>query len=719
MTLGYSFDDFDSQNLSELQDQKPIWTLDFSRTPEGDEEILKWLKTSLDNLKKLNQPRIKIWRENMALYKGIHFKSQELRTQDYRRDTGERTVRNPKIVVNHIQNMVETKVAKMSRYKPAIAVLPQNNEWSDKCNTKTVKMLVDSRWYEVDMDELVRELQRATFIYGHAYMKVFWDTTEGPQNPVLKELSKMGVDLRAMMDNGEEIKDRDGRPVMLQEDMKLGDVNYCVKTPDMVFFEEKKATKFSSYCHDTEWRVVEEVRADYPALQDKIIASKDFKFDAETLEERNVANEVQYVESYFKPSKYFPNGKLIIWVDDTILEIKDYPYDHKKLPYIQLRDIEVTNEMLGRSFIGNIRALQRHFNNLASAVARNHGLASAPKWVMPHGACRMADLGNDITVIEYKGGVPPRLEHFSPTSPEIFNYMKELRSMILESSEITGLSMGQPPAGIRAGVALQFMDEQEQERHNNAVAKRSKAIREIFKMTAEVQHQYYRDEDGRMIRILGRDNKYLLRPYRQADLTTSYDVREQNSSALPDTKTARIQSILDLKMYFPTLLKDQQVASMLDLGTSEDFVDHITVAVKAAESENDSILSGQGAPEPKPWEDLIVHWRSHLKVLQERTFKEEVPTEAQAILVDHVLATEYLMVEKAERNIIFMTKIRMECEQFPIFYRASDEFMRVLSGVPIDQPSPQRGKPPMTNSKSGLVPPAETGTQEMPIKQGV
>lgn len=710
----YSFDDFESSNRSELKDQKPIWAMDFSRTQKADEELLAWLKDSLDNLKKINLPRVQIWRENMALYKGIHYKSQDIRSSDYRRDTGDKTVRNPRIVINHVFNMVETKVAKMSRFKPAIAVIPNNNEWFDKCNTKTVKILVDSRWHEADMDELVRHLQRASYVFGHSYMKVFWNKDIGPEVPELKELEEMGIDLFAVNENGERILDREGKEIPLRRDARLGDVDYQVKTPDMVLFEERKNIQESTYCHDLEWFPVEEVRADYPMVE-KIEPSSEFKFDLETMTEKHAEHEVMVVETHFRPTKYFPKGLIIKWEQNNILEIKEFPYKHKKLPYVCLKDIEVTNEMMGRSFIQNIKQPQRHFNSLASGVARNHGLANAPKWIMPAGSCRFADLGNDITVVEYKGPVPPRLESFSPTSPEVFNYMDKLKGMIMESSEITGLSMGQPPAGIRAGVALQFMDEQEQERHNNAVAKRSKAIREIFKMTAILQQQFYKDEDGRMIRIIGKDNKYLLRPFRSADLTTSWDIREQNSSALPETKTARIQSIIDLKMYFPTLLKDEQVASMLDLGTSDEFMDHATVAVKAMESENDTILSGQPTPEPKPWEDLIIHWKGHLKVLQERTFKEEVPTEAQAKLIEHMLTTEYLMAEKAERNIIFMTKLRTQCEQFPIFFRPSDEFMRILSGMPMDVPNGGKSVAPEMNPNSGLVPPAETGVQEMPI----
>lgn len=710
--MQYSFDELDSFSRMNVKDQKPIWTLPFDRSPESDDEVLKWLRIMFENAKLRAQPRIRNWRDNVALYKGIHYRTMEVRNQDFRRDMGDRTIRNPKIVVNHVYNMVETKVAKMSRYRPSVAVLPTNNEWEDKCNTKTVKMLVDNRWYEVDIDSFFRDGQRVCYIYGTAFLRVWWNQDDGPLHPFVRELTEKGVPLTALSETGESVKDRDGKEVKIERAPKVGDVGYEVVTPDFVYPEEKYRWQDVNYLTHVEFVPLEEVRFDYPELAEKIHITKEFKFDLDTFEERSPLTETQVRTTWIKPNKYLPSGKVIKWTEDIILEVTDFPFEHGELPFIPWTDIDVPNECLGRSFIGNIRQLQRHFNNLASGIARNHGLASAPKWVMPAGACRIADLGNDATVVEFKGPMAPQLMSMNPTGVEVFNYMKELRQMIMEGSEVQGISMGQPPAGIRAGVALQFLDEQEQERQNNGVAKRNSIIRKVFKMTAALMRQFYDDEDGRMIRILGKDNGYLLKQFKKADLTEAYDVRMQNSSSLPDSKATKIQTILDLKMGFPTLLKDEQVIDMLDLGTSEAFIDSATVAIKSAESENAAMLAGEEVVEPKPWEDLIVHYDIHIKALQERAFKEEVPSEYQRELVEHIQATEYLMVEKANRSGIFKTLIMQRFPQFPIFFTPDEMFMAQLKGGPIEPP-PSSPKP-QAPGQGGIVPPAQTGVQQNP-----
>jgi len=711
----YSFDDFDRYARLGVKDQKPIWTLDFSRTEEADKDLLDWLKVNFENKKMSAQPRIRNWRDNLALYKGIHYRTMEIRNQDFRRDMGDRTIRNPKIVVNHVYNMVETKVAKMSRFRPSVAVLPISDEWADKCNTKTVKLLVDNRWYEVDMDTVLREAQRICYIYGTCFVKVTWNPDIGPLHPYAKELQAKGIPLTAMSQKGDVIQDRDGKTVVLERPPRVGDVEFKIITPDFVYPEEKYRWDDVTELTEIYFAPEEEVKMDYPEIQDKIKVSKDLKFDIDAMEERSVFTEVQVRETWVKPHKYLPKGLHIKWTEDVILDVQEFPYEYDDLPYERWTDIDVPNECMGRSFIQNIRQLQIHFNNLASGIARNHGLASAPKWVMPAGACRFADLGNESTVVEFKGPIPPQLVSMNPTGVEVFNYMKELRQMIMEASEVQGISMGQPPAGIKAGVALQFLDEQEQERQNNGVAKRNAVIRNLFKCTAALMRQYYRDDDGRMIRILGKDNGYLMRPFKQADLTEAYDVRMQNASSLPDSKASKIQTIIDLKMSFPSMIRDEQVVEMLDLGTSETFVDKATIAIKSAESENESMLNGEQVVEPKPWEDLIIHYDVHIKALQERAFKEEVPSEYQKALVDHLTATEYLMVEQAKRSPMFTQKLIMTFPQFPVFFVPDEEFMSILiPQMPPAMGGGGAGKGGAPAPGKGLIPPTQTGAQSNP-----
>ena len=699
MSYGTSFDDFEFDGELNENDQKPFFTV----AEKSKEELLRWLNQDFENKRRLGTSRINVYREQLALYKGIHYRSQELRSQDYRRDNGDVSARNPKIVINHTYDMVESKTAKLTRLRPAIAVLPANMEYHDKQNAKLVKVIVDNRWYEVDVDGYLRDQQKGAYLYGEAYVKTTWDKDLGPEHPELKRAKAEGQEV-PLLNNGVSIHDEDGEKVNIKESVKIGDVAYKVTYPDRVFFN------LSARCWDEatdvteiEYRAIDEVKADYPKNEREIKLNSGTRFDYESLEERKLKTEIGVMEYWHRPTKYLPRGKKIVFTSDTILESGDFPYEHGKLPYTRLTDIDVPSEFYSRSFISNIRQLQRHYNNLASAVARNHGLASAPKWIMPAGACSIKSLGNSATIVEYKGGVPPRLESMNPTHPEIFNYMDKLERNIEKISSVHGISRGAPPPSIRAGVALQFLDEQEHERESSAIAKRNTCIRDLARQTIALMGQYYKDEDERLINILGKDNTHLMKSFKMADFSQVHDVRIQNSSSLPDSKPAKIQTILDLNNGFPNLFTAGQIIDMLDLGTDQAFKDAATIAVTSAESENEAMMTGEELREPTIWEDLFTHWKIHLQKLQEMAFKE-APQEVQAALLQHIGITEMLMSQRGLQNQLFRQKL-MTLDAYPAVFVPDDATKMMLAGM-IPAVDPNIAQPMADDQSIQPAPPA-------------
>lgn len=688
MSYGTTFDDFELEGDLEHKESPPIWAIDL----KNESEVLKWLNKDFSNKIKKAEPRIRVYREQIALYKGVHYRSQETRNQDFRRDSGDRSIRNPKVVVNHIYDMVENKTAKMSRFRPSIAVLPNNpDEYHDKVQSKTYKMLVDTRWQEVDIDSYFRDVQRGAYIFGESYVKTYWNPELGDVDPEYNEL-KNGETVTIKTDESNEVK--------LKYPVKIGDVDYKIMAPDKVFpqlgYDDWRDVEDVT---EIEYMNKEVVKALYPEKQEFIREQPGYLYDIDAVKEVRNSSDIIIRTYWHKPSKFLPKGLKIVFVEEAVLSMEDFPYEHGRLPFKRLTDIDVPTELYARSFISQVRQLQRHYNNLASGVARNHGLASAPKWVMPAGACKISALNNEVTVVEYKGGVPPTLQNMNPTHPEVFNYMEKLEVNIQKLSGVHGISRGAPPPGIRAGVALQFLLEQEQERENNGVAKRNALIKAVAKDTIDLMKQYYKSSDGRTIRVLGKDNSYMLKSFSLSSKNMKYDVKIQNASALPDSKAAKIQSLLDLNMGFPGVVNQKQVIEMLDLGTDQSFKDIATTAIKSAESEIESILAGEEVTEPKPWDDLLVKYDIYLQKLQERSFKEEVPSGAQQKLIEHVHIMEMQMWQRSSKNALFRQKLMMN-EHFPLFFKLpeGDAQIFAMGGMPpqpeVQGEAPSEGLPP-------------------------
>ncbi len=79
-TTAYSFDDLNSDKVYS-QPSKPIYALDLD-DPSNEKEILNWLQAELHFLEHENEPRIRIQRRNLALYKGIQYQESEARAEN-------------------------------------------------------------------------------------------------------------------------------------------------------------------------------------------------------------------------------------------------------------------------------------------------------------------------------------------------------------------------------------------------------------------------------------------------------------------------------------------------------------------------------------------------------------------------------------------------------------------------------------------------------------
>ena len=134
-----------------------------------------------------------------------------------------------------------------------------------------------------------------------------------------------------------------------------------------------------------------------------------------------------------------------------------------------------------------------------------------------------------------------------------------------------------------------------------------------------------------------------------ANLSKSYDIRIQNASALPQSKAARMQTLLDLNQQFPALVTPEMVLDMLDMAQNDKFVDLTTVAVRAAQAEKRDDGPGDDV-QVEEHEDHFQHWANHAPVVQEISFKTQTPKKIQEKFKRHIMAHEMLLIEKAKTN---------------------------------------------------------------------
>lgn len=680
----------------------PIWELNLDEGNEKD--IVKWLQGELAYLTDANRLRFEEIKRNYALYKGVQYNIQDTREGAREKDE-DRAKGVKRTVANHLFDLTAHRVSRLVKYKPAVSILPTNDEWEDKIAASWTDKLLKNIWYKERFEgTVILNFLRLMMVAGEAYLWIDWDPNKGDELEEYKQAKKRLGKIPLIGGNGEQVKDSAGRQVFVEKPVKTGDVKYEIISPLDIFLERREKLEDVDYCFRRKIMPTSLARVLYQDSADKIKTNqKTMVYDFETNELKPSFDSVEVWEFYHKPHPAMAEGRKIVMIGDAIVFNDVYPFDHNELPFERMTDIEMMGELNGVSFFRIVKPLTSAYNVLTNMILKNQTLVAHPKWMVPAGSVKLESLGNDITVVQFKGPVAPQLVQANPTPGEIFKHREDLKAEFQAFASYFPTSQGTPPSGVTANVALQFLDEKENERFNEQIIKLNEFIVKTAYKTLSVCGTYYDANDKRMVRVLGKDSEWQTDFFDASHLSTPYEVRIQNSSALPQSKAARIQTLIDLKSMFPTMVSDEQFLDLMDFAQTEKFIDIGTVSVRKAEAEFEMILSGKDVKAPEMYEDLVQKWKVFSKKIEEWSFKYKVPEDKKQLAIDYMNGLEFLMIQRMSKDQGFAAQVA-GLSGFPKFFEVEG---------PIQQPAGAPTGPAPTNAQL-----PEAQAQPMPVNPG-
>jgi hypothetical protein len=619
-------------------------------------EVHSWLKNVKNALLEEQDRRTKQQRQHLGKYRGVVESPRDRRDHNGRRFT-----KVQRFVVNQLHDLTESKVSQMMRIKPAVEVLPTNDEWEDRSSAKVVGMLLKHLWNINDLDYYVRNQHRYARIFGENFLFVLWDKDKGDLHPSFVEARDQGK-TEVVTEDGEVIKIDKDKPIM------TGDICYELEVPWRVLLQRQQRYEDVEYCIRVTAKPTVDLQEKYPKLKEKITVTENLStYDIENITDKYLEEHTVCYEFYHTKTGKVGTGAHITFTNDVILEMNEHPFTHGQLPFVRLTDLDVPEKLNGISKYEQILPLQNMLDNLSTLIAKNIYLTAHAKWAMPRGAAKIEQLGNDNTIIQYQGPVPPQLIQVQPNAPEVYQFRQQIKEEMQTLYGSQGVFRGEIPQGITAASALQFLNELENERASTDIAKHSDMVKDLAKMTIAVVSDKYDMEDGRVIRIVGENNKFLLRHFDAANLHKNYDVRYDLSTGLPESKSGKLQRIMDTMQRNPSLFSPERWEELLDLGNTEKMQTLATAAVKSADSETDDMMNGEYVSPPEEWEDHIAHWQAHTRAIQSRSLKDEAPLEIINALKDHIFIHEEAMLMKAQTNPLFQSQLA-SLKLFPLFY---------------------------------------------------
>jgi hypothetical protein len=630
------------------------------KTAEG---TLIWLNKRFDRVYENSFPRFIMYKRFLGYYKNV---SED--TSDGITTTLKGGNKKPKMRDNIIWDLVDQKTSEISKSSPKVSFIPQSYfDQDDINNVKACKILTQSRMEEMKFESILTKQDRIMFLFGHTISEVCWDENAGPINSKFEAKKKQyNGKVPKTDENGIVIEGK----YLTDEEMRLGDVAIKPLLPWYCFPEEtKKTIKTCDYFETVEWKFREEVIADHPKAKDKIKDNTHVQWDM-SAQELSVPDNMVLVRTFWhKPTKYFPEGCKITYCQDLILEEIDFPYEDKELPFVEDRDIEVMDEFWGRPFIINVEQYYKMNNSILSSQARAHGVLSAPKYVYPEGSVDKQSLNNEFGSIAYRGGVAPQVLQHNYVNRGELELAQSIASRTGKLARLYDVSRGEVPAGITAASALRLLEDQQFQAMSVTSGNRKQRILDLYRFTIKRMAQYYKADDGRMTRLLGSNNTYLMQSFNKFDFNLIYDLRIENKSALSDSPASRMAEIVDMNIATQAdpIFKSKATIKLLGLNLIEAFQDEATYAIDTAKQCLDMLINGQQAPDPEGTDGILEFYGVFSRFVESPEYKFVCRLETKEAIKAYINALEMLAYEKSVKNPKFAQELQ-GFEKFPMVF---------------------------------------------------
>lgn len=555
-------------------------------------------------------------------------------------------------VFNHIAPIIETRKAKLARVQPTMTVRPATNDFNDISTAKVSSSVLKSAQSKLKSMDKIQEATSWSELTGTSFYKSGWDHGAGKVLGVV---------------NGAPIAE--------------GDLSQYVASPYEIFPE----TPFANL-DGQKWFIHEKAynAEDAEDIWGVRIGGKDVEVyslgqSAEGAGGLGYNVTVPYVlpstkkdqvlvrEYYERPSKRYPEGRLIIIADTKLVFYGSLPYkigeDGKRdFPIDRQVSIDVPGCFWGQSIIERLIPLQRRYN----------AVKNRKQEYLNRVTLGVVDVERGAYDYDFEEGLAPGtvLERNPTSQPaqslnfgntDLSEFAQEEDKLQNEFIMISGVSElarnSQVPTGAGSGVALDILREQDDTRLSLTAEHIRKAVLSQAKKWIRLYKQFV--VGPRMDRLVGEDGEVLVAEWNKNDLTSD-DIVFNTENELSQTPAQRKQQVFD--MLGAGLFNDPdtgqlnkralaKIFEMLQLGNWEAGLGIDDLHRKRAQKENLYIQKGM-EPEIREYDDDNTHIEEHIRFMLSGEYEEllmQDPQMAQTMDM-HVKLHERSMMFKAQRS---------------------------------------------------------------------
>src|SRR5262245_41555149 len=563
-----------------------------------------------------------VWWNNIALVAGDHYAqwnptSSRFEDRDWNWETNSaNSDKKPRLVINHALTVGRTELSKMTKSRPIMDIIANSDEQTDISATKVGSAALDYAEWKFGLAKMRRNalwwmIQTgigSVFVGydpmddrpGHVQYTIDPETGEATFNPARV------ADLEMMYKDGtiDELR---------KEAFPLGDLELKVYSAFQLF-PDQFSTDFTELKDliTTDVADIDIVKGIYGRAASKL--NPDSNLSIGTMEARmmqragvpgatgaiqQTADSGLLVKTYWLPpnvyrgNKFLQNGVMVRWANGTqVLDFNNtFPYQDNRIPHVFFQHIPTSTTIWPDCVMSHIRGPNLEIDKTVSQLIENKDYMGNPMWLIATQHKIRGEIKNvagGIVRYRHVPNIPPPAPVPGLQMPsQIENLIVGLRDQILDISGQSEVARGRMPTGVRSGVAVAYLQEEDDTKIGPTIATMEESISLMGSMVLERFAQFY--SFTRILRFYRRDGSFDVRRFKGADLKNNTDVICQAGSAMPKMKAARQQYALELATL--GIVKDpKKLMEMLELGQGEP--DDEDKAVAQADRENNMMLYG-------------------------------------------------------------------------------------------------------------------------------
>lgn len=585
------------------------------------------------------------WQLNINFYLGNQY--MYISPTGEIREYGKQYFWQEREVYNHIASLIELRLAKLSRIRPALNVIPFSDEDNDIACAKTSKKILKCVSNNINMSKILAQGSVWSEICGTVFYKVDWDNQTG------RVVGKT--------DAGQDIKEGDIKVSIVSPFEIYPDSNTYNNVEDCMSIVY--ARSFHKDAVKNIWGVdVEGKDIDVYTL-DSLGSTGGLGYSSmsNSMAKKLKKDQVLVLEKYEKPTVEYPNGRLIIIAGDKLIYVGDLPYINsaeleRGFPFIRQRCMSTPNCFWGTSMVERCIPIQRSFNAIKN---RKHEFLNR----LTMGILSVEDGSLDIENLEEEGLSPGKVLIYrqGAKAPSLMSsdsmptdFQSEENALISEFANVTGVVdlTKDLTNGNVSGIALQLLIEQDEVRLivtsdeiKNAVKEISKQILRLYRQFAITSHTS---------RIVGDNGQVELFYWNRNDINSEDIVFETDNEV--NESLAQKRSMI-FEMLSSGLLENEdgkmsnsmrgKILEQLGMGIWETSHDLKTIQKNSASRENLRLIDSDTIDSPLEIDDHDIHIEEHIAFLLGSNFEKKGATNPK--LKEKLL--EHIKVHKTLKNL--------------------------------------------------------------------